>query len=112
MTLLISCPDCQKKVSAAALACPYCGRPNPSAAKSMWTRDSSEWHPRARVILGLAGLCLGVMGFFLALWLAGGQHGSFFDIFRDWLRYVSLAGSICFSLVGMSPWRWRCSSRH
>ena len=36
---LITCPDCEKRVSVAAAACPDCGRPMQPSGDSVFTRN-------------------------------------------------------------------------
>jgi len=53
---LRNCPDCGREVSASALACPYCGRPN----------------RKASAFLGIAGALVFVAaGVAAVLWLSG-----------------------------------------
>jgi hypothetical protein len=64
---LVTCPDCQQRVSSEAVACPSCGRP---------LRDRSHLTPSAQAALGgvLLIACLAWPPLFvLVVVLAGGQ---------------------------------------
>ena len=47
---LVSCPDCGRQVSTAAVSCPQCGRPNPAEYASQMSAGSER--PSAHVALG------------------------------------------------------------